>query len=486
MPLSAARLVAFICLTVLVCPAALGQTATAPAAEEPPPPVRYAEPSFGFSIELPGDWTYDRTRFTAPGDGLGLCRGRSLVQRASLQFVLYRGPGVASFEKQMERFKADLLRVPDTALAGEQKRELAGFPVIELELDVAGGGERYKSLHLAIELEPGTVLMFVYSGVLAAEGDAQAPRRQFEALLGSLEIQYSQARRRELDAAMARGRQVVVRVRDAAEQREWREPALFFEILENGRPAGYLSRRVTREQRSLDDPGAGGNVKPGIRIHERSWKFGPDDSALEYRGDYFASFDQRSELMETATTPIPSQSAPLPRIVTTTEQVIREEELLFASTRTSLDLKFPEPREPVRTGPTYLSAVWMRLLPTLLDPAATDTYAFSVYDPATGALLTHVIRPAGRRPLPDGGGKQARAFELSEAYSPAPSLVYVDEAGDPLRIEAGPLALVRVSEKEAEQRYGPQREKARKRAAALQPQPAPAPATPPRPPRGRR
>ncbi|MBK8913365.1 MAG: hypothetical protein IPM64_01985 [Phycisphaerales bacterium] len=488
----------------LLAPAAFAQPAVAPANPEPaaqtePTELLYAEPSFGFEIALPGGWTYDRTRFVAPGDGLGLCRGRSLSQRASLQIVQYRTPGVTPFPRWMERFQADLLRVPDTRAVRSQRREIDGFPAIEVEIEVADSDMRFRSIYLCIEFEPGTMLMLVYSGVLdAAAPAADAPQNPaataaaaagpLDPLLSGLRIRYSVERRKALDAAMARGTQARTRIADAATGRRWPEPGASYEIRENGRPAGYLTRRIAVERRSLDDPAAGGNVKQGLRVQQREWRFDENGGATEVRADWFASLDHRSELIEIATTPIPAVGAPAQQAVTSIEQVIREDDLLFASSRTSIDVKFPEPREPVRAGPTYLGSAWAQTLPMLLPADPAEEIAFAVYDPPTRALLTHVIRPLGPQPIPDAAGRNAPAFAIREAYADdaGAARIFLAEDGWPARIDSGATALVRITEKEIEQRYGRLRDDARARLAALRPSPAPTPPQPARPTRGGR
>ncbi|QOJ15852.1 MAG: hypothetical protein HRU75_14920 [Planctomycetia bacterium] len=479
-------------------PAAVATQGVEPGTDSAATALLYAEPSFGFEIALPGDWTYDRTRFVAPGDGLGLCRGRSLSQRASLQIVQYRTPGVTPFARWMERFQADLLRVPDTRAVRSQRREVGGFPAIEIEIEVADAAMRFRSIYLCIELEPGSMLMLVHSGVLdAAAPDASAPQAPaaapaasptspLDAMLSGLRIRYSVERRKALDAAMARGTQWRTKIAEAAAARRWPDAGAAYEIREKGRPAGYLTRRVGIERRSLDDPAAGGNVKQGLRVQQREWRFDEGGGAAEVRADWFASLDHRSELIEISTTPIPAVGAPAQQVVTSIEQVIREEDLLFASSRTSIDLKFPEPREPVRAGPTYLGSAWAQTLPMFLPSEAGDEVAFAVYDPPTRAQLTHVVRPLGPQPITDAGGRTGPAFSVREAYADdaTAAKIVLDADGWPARIDAGATVLVRITEKEVEQRYGRLRADARARLAAIRPPLTPAPPT--RPNRGGR
>lgn len=475
--------------------AAQDAPASAPAATQPAADAGivstgiYAENSFGFEIAIPSDWTYDRARFNAPGEGgLGLCRGRSLSRRATLQFVLYRTVGLTPFDRWMERFKAALLRVPDTTLVAQTDKP-AQFPAIELELDATGGGETNKSFYYAVELDPSTFLMIVYSGYLDPSADAGAPRKQFDTLLATLKINYTTERRKAIDEAMARGRDLMLDLRQAAEHREWKDRPLFFELFQSGQPVGYVAQRITRDQRSLDDPMSGGNVKTGLHVKQEAWRFGENGSVQRDKSELFASFDHRSELMENESTPIPGPTAPIQQAITTIEQVIREDDILVTSIRTTLDTKFPDPREPVRAGPTYLGAAWVRVLPMLMTRPPGLAYAFSVYDSQTRGLITHVVENLGERELPAPPGKtdgiasrKVRAFAVSEAYSPTPSLVYVDAAGEILRIDAGDTIMTQITDKEVERRYAARREDARKRLTTLQPQrrpTAPAPAAPP-------
>ena len=121
----------------------------------------------------------------------------------------------------------------------------------------------------------------------------------------------------------------LARLPEAAATLQFPEETVYYEIEVDGKPVGYLTRQLSREQRALDTPSGGrsrGGRKEGLRVRERSWRFTTDGGATYTRTDLFASFDQKSELIEQEQTVVPSPTAAVPQPVTSMDQVIREDE----------------------------------------------------------------------------------------------------------------------------------------------------------------
>lgn len=447
-------------LALLLWPVVSAQT-TQPAG---PATVPYVEGSFGFEMQLPAGWTYDRTRFAAPGGALGLLRGRAVAQKAMLQVQILRSFEGAPFERWVERYLREVARSGGAKLLNQTPRPAGARNGVVAELEGGDAGAPTRTFYYLVEFDPTTIWVFSLGGAVPGP-EALAPiRRQFDELAASLKVEFDPAAQEQIAAALERGKALLKRLGDLSRDLEYDGETRWYEITRGGRPAGYLTRALTRERRSLDDPRMGGNVKDGVHVQERTWSFADDGAATYLRVDLFASFDQQSEMMQHEQTVIPPAGAPVPLAVTTTDRVVREEQLLFSSVSTNLDMKLPDPREPIRVGAAYLGLAWTRLLPRILGDQPGETHAFAIYDSQTRALITHLIRALGPRPLPEGGSRQVLAFELREAFSAQPALLYTDERGHTLRFESGDVVIALSSQNVVDSRFAARRDDARKRA----------------------
>jgi hypothetical protein len=61
---------------------------------------RYADPAFGFELQVPAGWVYDRTRFHNFKDSIGLLRGHAPGGRRGLQIQIFRNFPVQSEQEQ--------------------------------------------------------------------------------------------------------------------------------------------------------------------------------------------------------------------------------------------------------------------------------------------------------------------------------------------------------------------------------------------------
>ena len=126
----------------------------------------------------------------------------------------------------------------------------------------------------------------------------------------------------------------------------------------------------------------------------------------------------------------------------------------------------PEPTKPISVGPVYLDQAWVRLLPGLLLSGPQELHAVAIYSLETRTLLSHTIQPLGERRI-EGHHGTAYAFEVREGFIGDPALLFCDERGSLLRLEAGDLVLKRVSAEEIERKYGRRRDETRQRLKLL-------------------
>ncbi len=283
------------------------------------------------------------------------------------------------------------------------------------------------------------------------------PGRSQEAL-----FQEGQQEAERLAPALERGRALLERLRQQAGSVQPDDTEYVYELILGGKPIGYLTRRISREEYVFSTPRAKRRyAKEGLRVRERSWRFAEDGTVRHTRLDLFSSFDMQDELMENRQTQIPPPTDP-PELLVRTDQVVREGGVLFSSLTTSRDVGLPEPGKPISVGPVYLDQAWLRLLPWLLRDAASEPYAVACYDFETRALLSHVLTPLGEQKLPEYGGT-VYGFEFRDGFINRPGRLYSDGRGNLVRLEAGALVLKRASRAEIEQRYGQRRDDARRR-----------------------
>lgn len=447
---------------LLIAPAGAQSTqpASAPAQQQT---YVYAEPSFGFEITLPALWSYDRTRFTAPAGSLGLMRGRSVGERATLQVCLSRGLTAPTFKRWLAKFESELAAGAPLKRVDRRDHSTDGLPGVILEYDEEAAGELHKSFYYCVSLDPSTVWILVYAGVLQPGADATVIREHFREMISTLRITATPVDQELFAAALLRGEALL-------EELAQRGPALaldgdtrYYDMNFQGKSIGYFTRRVSRETMSLDDPRFGGNRKEGVRVHERTWRFDEDGGGRSIRVDLFASFDLQSEVIESEESVLPPKSGASPLVVTTVDRVIREGEVLFSSVRSNLDTRLPAPREPLRVGSTYLGLAWTRVLPLLIQSGSQEPHGFSVYDSTTRGLLTHLAEPIGPAPLPGAERGDAYVLETREAFSSQPTRIYCDRNGAALRIESGDLVLHLTSAQEIDKKYAALRKEAEDR-----------------------
>lgn len=462
-PLAEAMLILFAATVPAWWPGiAAGQAPTT----QPTATVPYVNKAFGFELQVPAGWNYDRSGFFGPGGSLGLLRGTAPDGRTSLQILLFQQVGMRSFPDWIEFFAEQL-----GTLRGVERVQVRGEPNFErpaayLIADAEVGWQRTRTLYCCVCFDRQTVWVLSYATVL---GDALTPPEEpptravevpadFARLAESLRVFYDPQLAEQLAAALERGRAYLAeRFAAAAAELSIDETVRYYEIRLAGKPIGYLTRQFRLETEPLARPSNRANPKHGIRVRERSWRFADDGSVYFSRVELFSSRDRLTDLYELWEARIPRDGAGDSVATISRDQCVREGNTLVSSYTTSRDRGLPEPRRPLRLQPGYLGLGWVRLLPGLLGPEPGPALAFTIYDPQTRTLIAHAIRPLGETPCPGRAGQRAWAWETREGLVPEVALLYTDERGNLLRLEAGDLVLALSDEATIETRYGRRR-----------------------------
>ncbi len=444
---------------LLTAAGALAQT-TQPAAPQSGT-MPFCDPTFGFEMQLPAWWTYDRARFQGPAGALGLLRGHDASGNQALQILIFRGTEATAFDRWLSDFKGKLAVLHGKAHIAQRNLKSANRQRTIFVIDPQVGASRTVTHYLCISFDPNTVWTLVLASVISTPAEQEALDKAFDTLAESVNVLYEPLEVKQISAAFDRGLEILKSLRATATQVEIDPTERYYEISIEGKPIGYLMRWQRRENEALTDPRIRGSKhKDGLRVSEVSWRFADDGTARSTELNLFTSFDQRSELIENHNTQVPAPDAPTQRLYIELDQCVREDDTLFSSFSTNLQPNLPDPRPPLPIGPRYLGLAWVRMLPELLLNKPSEDYAFAVYDLQVRALSVHLIRPLGPATVPGPGGGSGFAFETRDGFVTQPSKLYTDDKGNLLRMESGTFALAPISRAEAEQRYGARRDAA--------------------------
>ena len=437
------------------------------------PTIPYIDKAFGFELQIPAGWNYDRTGFFGPGGSLGLLRGAAVDGRATLQILAFRELQLPSFPEWIESFSERL-----GSIDGTQRVRVKGVPAAERSAayviaEAQIGVERTRALYYCVQFDENTVWVFSLATVLGTTvgaGDTGPEEHsmevvvpaEFTELAETLRVFYDPQIAREIAAAQQRGEEFLARTRleDAIRDLRIDDSVRYYEIHLAGKPIGYMTRQITREAEPLQRPGQLSNAKEGLRVRERSYRFTDNETTEVSRIDLFSSADGQTDVYELWHAQIASPGAGAPEPLITCDQCVREGRTLFSSYSTSRDEGLPEPRQPLKLDATYLGLSWARLLPALLGPQARPMHAFTVYDPETRTLITHAVTPLGEKRVPGLAETTSFAFELRTGFTETPGVVFTDASGNMLRFEAGKLILTLSDKPTIERTYGTRRDRA--------------------------
>jgi hypothetical protein len=427
------------------------------------PLTAFVEPAFGFELRVPAGWEYDRTRFQQFEDSIGLLRGHGPGGMRGLQIMVFRSFTMKPFEDWIIDFGKASAELMNSAHVDWETWKLPPRAGAILTYSTKMGGFTARTHYLCVPFDPHTVWVLAYTGRAMSEAEYQQVRAEFDEVIGTLVVRYDPQEAERLAPALDRGRELLALLREQGAKVRLDEQEQAYELVLVGKPIGYLTRRITREEYTFSGPNAKRRyAKDGVRVRERSWRFADDGTVRVARLDLFSSFDLRSELMESRQVQVPPTHAQPQDVLTRTEQVVREDDVLFASVTTSRDANLPDPGKPIATGPVYLDQAWVRLLPGLLLGRSEELHAVAAYNFETRALLSYQIRAAGTATI-EGVEGPAYVFDVREGFIDQPSKLYTDERGTLLRMEAGELVLRRVAREELERKYGARRDEIRKK-----------------------
>lgn len=431
------------------------------------PTVNYTDAAFGFELELPAGWDYDRTRFQEFKNSLGLLRARDPGGRRSLQIIVFRSFDMKPFEDWIVDFGKASAELTNSERVDWETWKLPPRAGAILTFSSMLGAMPVRTHYLCVPFDPSTVWVLIYTGPAAGDDERRQVRREFDQVTATLRIHYDPEESARLTPALERGKALLEKLHAQAARVRLDETEYLYDFALAGKPVGYLQRRISREEYVFSGPQARKRyAKDGVRVRERSWRFAEDGTIWYVRVDLFTSFDGQSEMIENRQIQIPPPDIQPQQLVTRLDQVVREADALFSSYTTSRDKTLPDPSKPISVGPVYLDQAWERLLPGLLLGGSEEMHAVAIYSSETRSLLSHTIKPLGQRKLP-GTDTPAYAFEVRDGFIGRPSRSYTDERGTLLRLEAGDLTLTRTPRESIEKKYAARRDEARKRFPSL-------------------
>ena len=450
------------------------------------PGIAFVDKTFGFSMRVPGGWTYDRTGFFGPGGSLGVLRGASPDGRSSLQILVFREIKERAFSKWVEYFGQQLGEINGTQRVRVEGTRVAGRPAAMVVVDAKLGIDQTRTTYCCVRFDAGTIWVFSLAQVLGktegggpgGRGDKTVPvpaivRRCVE----SLHVSYSEALAERMAAALGRGRAYLARfaLQEAIRRLRLDTAVHYYEIRIKDRPVGYMTRRFQPDTEPLQGARRGARGKEGLHVREESYVFA-DDGAVDYaRIDLFSSRDGETDLYEIWSAHIATTEGKGPVVRVTRDQCVRERDTLFSTFATNTDRGLPAPRRPLKLDDSYLGLAWVRALPGLLGTKPQPAIGFTIYDTETRTLVTHVTKALGQRPLPGSAGASAYAYETRAGFVETPGMAYTDAYGNLLRFEAGDFVLQRSTRADVEKRFGARRDEAARRLKASGQRPGSAP-----------
>jgi hypothetical protein len=425
--------------------------------------IDHVDPAYGYELQLPADWSYDRSRFQQFRNSIGLLKGRGPAGRRSLQITVFRSFDMKPFEDWVIDFGKAIAEIAHAKRVDWETWQLPPRAGAVLSYEAKSGADVIRTHCLCVPFDPNTVWVFAYTGVVTDDKSRAQLRAGFDACTRSLKVHYDPEELERLAPAFERGRALIERVREVGAQVRPDESEHIYEILVDGAAIGYMQRQVTREEYVFSKPGAARRfAKFGLRVRERSWRFAEAGAARFVRIDLFSSFDGQSEVIEHQRVALPSTDVEGAGLLVTTDQAVREDDVLVSSFTTNMDRALPDPSTPMSVGPVYLDQAWLWLLPGLVLGQSDEPYACAAYDFGTRALLPYIIRPQGARDLPDSA-TDAYLFEVQQGYVGAPSKIYIDARGTLLRMENGSVVIRQATPQAIERKFGARRNAAEQR-----------------------
>lgn len=201
------------CAVMLLCGAAMGAAQSERTDVDSAPTINYTDAGFGFELELPAGWDYDRTRFQQFKDSIGLLRGRSPQGRRGLQVTVFRSFDMQPFEDWVLSFGRALGETGSSRQVNWETIQLPPRVGAILSYATRVGADARQSHNLCVPFDPNTIWVFSYSGGAADEAEQGLIRREFDHVIGSLRVHYDPAEIERLAPAFDRGKALIARDR---------------------------------------------------------------------------------------------------------------------------------------------------------------------------------------------------------------------------------------------------------------------------------
>ncbi|MFH1417773.1 MAG: hypothetical protein ABII12_05735 [Planctomycetota bacterium] len=413
----------------------------------------YVDGTFGFSISPPEGWLLNNERAAAG-------RNTTLL-RMTYQLAAGREQGISvqqmlmvdeiPMSEMVQRISHAMeLESSNVKILSQQTQRIAGRPGAVLTAAFWQGGFEHLRLQAVVEASPRTYFILVYTGPVELRADIEP---LFHLVLGSFRLLGGQLGEKEMKAALSAGATWLATL-DEGKLRQALVPQQFLQVRLDDRVVGVVSiqqEAYTRERR------VGKHVQrePGIRIRERGWTFHEDGRAVRTQTAMFVSSDLLTERWKTSvTTLLPADGAMPPRLENTWEEGLRSGDVLLTSQARSLG-EPPKQNEAIRVPKTYISRLFVRLLPRLLDDLAKPRHlAFTTFDHQRTDLIVRVVELKGQDTRPDRrfGGKAYRIDER-EGSAGEPSSLFFDETGRLLMIRTGNLTMLSSDRDDLERQF---------------------------------
>ena len=249
----------------------------------------YEDHTFGFELQLPSDWEYDRARYPGNDGSIGLLRGWYGTGQRSLKLEIYRSNRPNAFPDWVESFAKKIAAIRGTVEVDVKTRnEKRGDCIIETKGTTAVSDS--KLYYVCVPYDDRTVWVLSVSALGNVPDNLQRAEQTVETAYRTLKIHYSPAGQKELSAKLYRGRAVIDQLKSGALPVAIDTKERFYEMVGPDGPTGYISFRIANEVR---------RDKRGWRIRTHTWEFGRKSAARYVRTSAFCAQDFRSGLIET-------------------------------------------------------------------------------------------------------------------------------------------------------------------------------------------
>jgi hypothetical protein len=324
------------------------------------PTVKLADPAFGFELDLPAGWDYDRTRFQQFKDSIGLLRGRSPDGNRGLQVMVFRSIPMKPFEEWIADFGRASAELTNSPRVDWEPWKLPPRAGAILSYSSKLGAATTRSHYLCVPFDPSTVWVLIYTGTVRRPDEDAQIRQEFDHVAASLHVYYDPQAVERLAPALDRGKALIERLRTHASRVQLDEEEYAYDMAIGGKSVGYVLRRITREEYVFSSPTAKRRyAKEGVRVRERSWRFADDGTAWHVRLDLFSSFDCAASWRKPAETG--SRRRTRSRRSCCADGLGGSRgDVLFSSFTTNRDRALPDPGKPFSVGPVYLDQAWVR------------------------------------------------------------------------------------------------------------------------------